>query len=81
MRALSIAGAAAAVLTTTLLVALSSIDQVPLLSDVLEAFGGVALTANRPSKHLSRRGSFEIALHDFTLRELLRVEAQSIQFS
>ena len=60
---------------------LSSIDQVPLLSDVLEAFGGVALTANRPSKHLSRRGSFEIALHDFTLRELLRVEAQSIQFS
>jgi hypothetical protein len=60
---------------------LSSIDQVPLLCDVLEAFGGVALKANRPSKHLSRRGSFEIALHDFTLRELLRVEAQSIQFS
>jgi hypothetical protein len=29
---------------------LYSIDQVLLLSDVLEAFGGVGLTANRPPK-------------------------------
>jgi len=29
---------------------LSSIDQALLLSDVLEAFGGVGLTANRPPK-------------------------------